>query len=390
MTTADPAPTRGGVFLPQTRALLLDGYRRINASALFWITLLLSLVVVSLIALPTIDDRGVSLFGFVLFPMLTPNLVPPDVFYKSLFTSIGLTAPLIAWLTIWANVLAIVSTAGIFPNLLSGGSIDLYLSKPLGRLRLFLTVYVIGLLFAALQVTVFCVGGFLIIGIRGGSWEPAVFLAVPLVVLIFSYVWSISTLIGVWSRSTLMAILVTVLLWGLFGLVQFAETFIILPQAVQTELAVERNDATIERFETIVAKQSKPDDENAKPSPFQLQLDSARERSAGLQSTADAWGLAHDITFAIYMVLPKTADTARLTERWLIDAAELGPMGEEDEDPGLENEADVDVDFSDPEIGERMEAAITSRSPVMIIGTSLLIEFAVLGVAAWIFARRDY
>ncbi|MEM6562085.1 MAG: hypothetical protein AAF656_10815, partial [Planctomycetota bacterium] len=240
------------------------------------------------------------------------------------------------------------------------------------------------------QVTVFCVGGFLIIGIRGGSWEPAVFLAVPLVVLIFSYVWSISTLIGVWSRSTLMAILVTVLLWGLFGLVQFAETFIILPQAVQTELAVERNDATVERFETIVAKQSKPDDENAKPSPFQLQLDSARERSAGLQSTADAWGLAHDITFAIYMVLPKTADTARLTERWLIDAAELGPMGEEDEDPGLENEADVDVDFSDPEIGERMEAAITSRSPVMIIGTSLLIEFAVLGVAAWIFARRDY
>jgi ABC-type transport system involved in multi-copper enzyme maturation permease subunit len=62
---------------------------------------------------------------------------------------------------IWAKwaalVLALISTASIFPELIASGSIDLYLSKPISRLRLFLTKYVGGLLFVVLQMTIFAV-----------------------------------------------------------------------------------------------------------------------------------------------------------------------------------------------------------------------------------------
>src|SRR5205085_9269224 len=96
------------------------------------------------------------------------------------------------WLTFAALILAIVSTASLFPDLITGGAIDLYLSKPISRLRLILTKYATGLLFVALQVLVFCAASFLVIGLRGGVWEPRLFLAVPIVLCFFSYLFCIS------------------------------------------------------------------------------------------------------------------------------------------------------------------------------------------------------
>ena len=43
------------------------------------------------------------------------------------------------------------------------------------RLRLFLTKYLSGLLFVGLQVTVFSVLCFVVIGFKAGAWEPAIF-----------------------------------------------------------------------------------------------------------------------------------------------------------------------------------------------------------------------
>src|SRR5439155_22018452 len=113
--------------------------------------------------------------------------------YKILFSEFGIKW----WLSFIATILALISTASIFPDFITGGSIDLYLSKPIGRLRLFLTKYATGLLFVALQVLVFSLASFVVIGVRGKSWEPGIFLAVPLVVSFFSYIYCVCVLIGI-------------------------------------------------------------------------------------------------------------------------------------------------------------------------------------------------
>ena len=72
-------------------------------------------------------------------------------------------------------------------------------------LIIFMGVMAAGLLFVALQVAIFATASYFVIGIRGGSWEPGVFLAIPLVVCFFSYLYAVSVFFGVLTRSTLAA-----------------------------------------------------------------------------------------------------------------------------------------------------------------------------------------
>ena len=70
-----------------------------------------------------------------------------------------------------------------------------------------------GLLFVTAQVTIFALCSFLVLGFRGKLWAPSVFIAIPVVVLVFSYLFSICVLIGVITRSTIAALLLTLLVW---------------------------------------------------------------------------------------------------------------------------------------------------------------------------------
>ena len=74
---------------------------------------------------------------------------------------------------------------------MTAGSIDLFVQKLICLVGLFFTEYLAGLLFAALQVTIFTAACFLVIGPRGPVWEPGLFLAVPIVVCFFSYLFSV-------------------------------------------------------------------------------------------------------------------------------------------------------------------------------------------------------
>src|SRR5258705_12779130 len=103
---------------------------------------------------------------------------------------------MVFWVPGWALIRPRFPPASIFPDFTAGGSVDLYLSRPISRLRLFLTKYATGLLFVALQVAVFASACFLVIGIRGGAWEPRIFLSIPLVVLVFSLLFCICVLLG--------------------------------------------------------------------------------------------------------------------------------------------------------------------------------------------------
>jgi hypothetical protein len=52
--------------------------------------------------------------------------------------------------------------------------------------------------------------------------------------------------------------------------------------------------------------------------------------------------------------------------------------------------SNMDADSRLSEMAKRMEAEYGNRSPFYIIGTSLGFEFVVLGIACFLFVRKDF
>lgn len=370
----------------QTLALLVDAYRELNARKMFWITLVLSALVVSVFAIVGINERGLTIFWWTLPGEelgLTSAIVPPDLLYKLIFVQFGIGF----WLAWVATILALISTASIIPDLISGGAIDLVLSKPISRLRLFLTKYLGGLLFVTLQVTVFCIASFLVIGLRGGVWEPALFISIPLVVAFFSYLFAICVLLGLLTRSTIAALLLTMLAW--FGLFMLnTADGILLMMKTSNEQRVVTIERGIEANQRAIEMWSERDPER---------VPDVRERLAHteeeLESAQRTGTTVRRIYYAIYgfkTVMPKTSETIGLLERWLIDLAELpGAQGNNEAPPGF-NPDDPSFDPGQQNVALSVASETRSRSVWWIVGTSLLFEGVVLAFASWIFIRRDF
>lgn len=372
----------------QTGALLIDAYRQVNANKLFWVTLGLSILVAGAFALVGFGPNGVTLpfVGTVIPPAMFAG-ISKATFYKMMFLTFGVGI----WLT-WAQViLALISTANIFPDLLSGGSVDLYLSKPLGRWRLFLTKYVFGLTFVALQAAAFTLTAFFVLGFRGGVWSPGLFLAVPIVTLYFSFLFCVLVLLGVTTRSALAAMLLTILLWFLLFLVNATEGTLLMFR-VMSEQRVELLEEAIADIDAEAdAWQAQP--ERAPGQMFQNTRlgirDAAAENLPEAQRLASNLRLAHRIAFAVKTPLPKTGETAELMRRWLVGSADLGEV-EEAETSQVGADGFVDMEPDDPAVQRELRRRIDERSAAWVLGTSLAFEAAVVLLGMWIFARRDY
>jgi ABC-type transport system involved in multi-copper enzyme maturation permease subunit len=120
-------------------------------------------------------------------------------------------------------LIAVIVTSFFIPNMLRPGSVVMLLSKPISRTTLLLFKYLGGLFFVLILAT-FVVGGvWLITGIRAGVWAPGVFIVIPLMTLSFAILYAISTATAVWSRNSIVAILVTLACAGGLWLVGKAE-----------------------------------------------------------------------------------------------------------------------------------------------------------------------
>jgi hypothetical protein len=340
------------------------------------------------------------------------------VFYKYLFLTLGVKF----WLSVFAVGLALVSTAGIFPEFVTAGSIDLYLSKPIGRTRLFLTRYVGGLMFVALQVTAFCVASFVVIGMRGGAWEPAIFLAVPLVVLVFSYLFAVCVLLGLLTRSTVAALLLTLLFWFILWASNVTELGL-LNAEVRDHLEAQSLDAQIAQAQAELRAPASPR-QRAATAPFAPPTHGSfwerlgvyaraynqynpqspamiRQRLRSLQAdraqVGDRYDVAHRIAWQVKTVLPKTSETIDLLERELIRLADL-PQFEEDQTAAQPAPSPTtSPSESRQRRRERYRAAqrqvqeiLRHRSVGWVLGTSLAFETVIVALGGWIFWRRDY
>lgn len=374
-------------MIQQTLAIFHDAYRELNSKRMFWIVLVLSCVVVLAFAVVGVRDGKVTFLW-----MESPIPVPfgPAEFYKMMFSALGISV----WLAFAATILAIISTASIFPDFVSGGSIDLYLSKPIGRLRLFFTKYLAGLLFVALQVLVFSAASFFVIGLRGGDWEPGIFLAVPLVVCFFSYLYAVSVLFGILTRSTIAAVLLTILVWFMVFCVDRGEVALLLFQT-----AAEREASSLEKrirsYDTLLASMEKRTPEQQEKS--KNVSDHWRQQREELVQQRGSKALrnltiGHKVIYGVKTALPKTRETTELMNRRLLRPRHHRGGGGDDAEDDLEEPADARPRGPNiqPADVEKLDQTMRSRSIGWIIGTSLAFEAVVLALAAWVFCRRDY
>jgi ABC-type transport system involved in multi-copper enzyme maturation permease subunit len=391
--------------MTKTLALLIDAYRELNAKRLFWVVMVISALVVGIFGIVGIRNDSVTILNWESpLRFIYLSLITPATFYKLLFVSLGIQY----WLSSLAIILALVSAAGIFPDFLAGGSVELYLSKPISRLRLFTTKYLGGLLFVALQVTVFCVASFLVLGFRGGTWEPGLFLAVPLVVLMFSYLFAICVLFGVLTRSTVAALLLTLLFWFVLWAVHSSEVLLLRAEIADQHQA-QRLDRQIAAAEAELAQPTtapttrSTDDPNGSwwqrwlasvPTETRIQTearltDLRRER----QAATDPFGPAHRVAYAIALPLPKTSETIGLLERELVSRADL-PAPEPDDEtvPTQENgrQGFRARGRENAAANAQLDVELRQRSLTWVLGTSCIFEGATLILAAWLFCRRDF
>ena len=325
--------------MSQTLAILHDAYRRVNDRKVFWSAMALSAAVVAVLAGVSINERGVRVFTWQ--------------FDSDVMTS------------------------------------DMVLSRPIGRWRLFLTQYAGGLVFVALQALVFSVACFAVLAWRADVLAPGIFLAVPTVVLVFSYLFSFSVLIGVLTRSTVSALLLTGLFWLLvFGLGVADKALIAGRVRIQheTEKAALRVDRLEQRLQRLLeppgdvgpgqaegqgqkeAGAEPPEPEMLTAEQLEFNLRIARDLRDRLGESVDSLRWWNDLFFSIRTFLPKTDETVSLVERWMIPEGRI-PRGRR---------------------GGEIDRTIRGRSVAWIVGTSVAFELVVLLAGGWLFVRRDY
>jgi ABC-type transport system involved in multi-copper enzyme maturation permease subunit len=372
-------------MMTQTLAILLDAFRELQSKKMFWAVLILNVLVVAGFGVIGANDHTLTVLWFEPLGDMRSAPVPPIFLYKILFSTFVVGW----WLTWLAALLALISTAGIFPDFMASGSVDLFLARPIGRLRLFFTKYLAGLLFVTLQVTLFTSLSFLVLGWRASLWEPGLFAAIPLVVVFFSYLFAICALLGSLTRSTIAALLLTILAWLAIWAVDLGD------RATTTlrhsaELQQAYLDDQIEELNTQIA--------NVRAAPDQTGLAALQTRHDALiedrkkAETPSALVTAQNVAFAVKSVVPKTRETINLLDRVLFKDKDLQEASKH-----ADSVATTAPEFPRRRGGPRFEArqmeqlkAGRERPIWWIIGTSLLFEAVCFALAAWHFCTRDF
>jgi ABC-type transport system involved in multi-copper enzyme maturation permease subunit len=411
MTVAALTPIEspaGGSILRQTLAIFHDSYRELNARKMFWIVLVLSAIVMACFAVVGVSPQGLHIGSYD----WETGFIPAKSIYKWVFVQVVVTY----WLTWGAIILAIISTASIFPEFLAGGAVDLYISKPISRLRLFITKYLAGMLFALLQVTIFSLLAFFVVGIRGKFWEPRLFLAIPIVMAQFSYLFAVSVFLGTVTRSSIAALLLTILFWAIVFGIDFGEIRLLAFKNITIKRIafIDKRLADMDAHPEMTNSQPVPGppatSPTTKPSTSSVlnsvgrmfgitsshvdpnaaertRLTQRRERAAGNLGSLKFW---HGFASPIRMIAPKTNETADLLDRALITQDEfLLIMDQKRENmPERFRRQMSEQDFL--YVDDEVDAIRRSRSTFSVIGSSLVFEGAVILLSAWIFCRRDY
>lgn len=309
-------------------ALIVDSFRESLDRKIFWVMATMSvLIAATMFCIGFEPGKIVILFGTWEFP--TDLFTVDDTILSDRIATLAVTWIMEHTLSWPGIILAIIATAGFFPAFIERGSIDVVLSKPMARWQIFLGKYIGSMVFVFVQAFIFVMLTFIVIGIRWGAWLPGYLWAIPLVVLLFSYIFCVSVWVAVHYRSTVAAIVISLGAWMIFSGVQTtADCFELFP-------AWKENESAHTAFRTA------------------------------------RW------------IVPKTQDITYLAAKWSGAATSDAVLP----DPDSEF---ADTDTVTIKRATAIERERMNMNPLHTIGSSLLFEAFVVMLAMWKFTRTDY
>jgi ABC-type transport system involved in multi-copper enzyme maturation permease subunit len=117
-----------------------------------------------------------------------------------------------------ALLLSTIITAFFIPNMLRKGTVDLLLVKPIHRSTLLIQKYIGGLLMIFLNTAFVVLGIWAVLGLRTGLWGTGFLVSILVITYQFALYYAVSTLFGVLTRSSIVAILMACLAWFVLNL----------------------------------------------------------------------------------------------------------------------------------------------------------------------------
>lgn len=192
--------------------LLLLTFRELWAKkivlGLFVISSLVLLVVTFALNLNVVEGslEGIRLFGQEAAPSGEGGDTQAPM---SLTRIVVAVESVVAGAAYWIGILlALFASAGLFSDVQAPGRVELLLSKPVSRIQV-VAGHVIGVWAAIAVLTIYLMGGtWLIMSIKSGVWNPRFLLSIGIVIGMFGVMYAAVMLMGVWTKSTALALIV--------------------------------------------------------------------------------------------------------------------------------------------------------------------------------------
>ena len=208
-------------------AVILDSFQAAACSRILWVMLVLItlfLLAITPISLDEVAEGGTD-----------PSPVPTGLQLRyagkdfgpaiqlPAQTTVELRSVALAWFMdhvvdfivgFFGIFVALVVSCSVIPDTYRTGSIELLLSKPISRPLLFLAKFVGGCAFVFMNISYLMFGFYIIVGLRWGLWDGRILVAIPVFVFYFMLLFSVSALVGLFSRSAILALFITLLFWG--------------------------------------------------------------------------------------------------------------------------------------------------------------------------------
>ncbi|HEX7572658.1 MAG TPA: ABC transporter permease subunit, partial [Bacteroidota bacterium] len=166
-------------------------------------TLMLIFAALAIGADSTADGMSITFFG---------KPASPPVTHETLADLAGkLEAGFAGGLFFGVVVFGVFGTAGVIPDALEKGTVDLYLSKPIARWQLLLGKYLGSVTVMFLNILYFIGGLWLIVGVKVGVWNTQFLLSSFLLTYVFASLYAVVALFGVVSRNMAIAIIAGIL-----------------------------------------------------------------------------------------------------------------------------------------------------------------------------------
>lgn len=176
--------------------------------AYFFLSSLFIIIFASAINLDIVDG---ALAGAKLFGQEVEDLNDSKISIEKLV--LGFETGFSVFLYFICTFLAIFATAHLVPRMQEKGTVDLYLSRPVGRVKLLLSRYIAGLILAFSNV-IYLVGTiWLIVWWKTGVANPRFLLGGTIIFLVIAVLLAFAFLIGVITSSTAVSIMTT---YGVF------------------------------------------------------------------------------------------------------------------------------------------------------------------------------